>query len=87
MARPSRHLPLATGAAPSFDLVARKAVLLLPKNAASIAVRVQLGCPARRTKRPAYITANERVLYADNHSDGHCSGKSLAPHYIRSRPV
>ena len=62
-ARPSRHLPIANGAAPSFDLVARKAVLpskeecRINSRARSAKLRI-----ARRTNAPAYITANQESV-------------------------
>ena len=62
-ARPSRHLPLANGAAPSFDLIARKAVLpskeecRINSRARSAKLRI-----ARRTNAAAYITVNEESV-------------------------
>jgi len=62
-ARPSRHLPIADGTAPSFDLVARKAVLPskeechINSRARSAKLRI-----ARRTNAPAYMSANQETV-------------------------
>ena len=62
-ARPSRHLPIEIGAAPSFDLVARKAVLPskeechINSRARSAKLRI-----ARRTNAPAYMSANQETV-------------------------
>ena len=61
-ARPSRHLPMADSAAPSFDLIERKAVL--PSNeecrinsrARSAKLRT-----ARRTNAPVYMSASQET--------------------------
>ena len=61
-ARPSRHLPIVNGAAPSFDLVARKAVLpsktecRINSRARSAKLRI-----ARRTNAPVYMSANQET--------------------------
>ena len=61
-ARPSRHRPIADGAAPSFDLVARKAVLpskeeyRINSRARSAKLRI-----ARRTNAPLYMSANREM--------------------------
>jgi len=62
-ARPSRHLPIADGTAPSFDLVARKAVLPskeechINSRARSAKLRI-----ARRTNAPVYMSANQETV-------------------------
>ena len=62
-ARPSRHLPIADGAAPSFDLVTRKAVLpskeecRINSRARSAKLRI-----ARRTNAPVYMSANQETV-------------------------
>ena len=62
-ARPSRHMPIVTGTAPSFDLVERKAVLpdkeecRINSRARSAKLRT-----ARRTNAPVYMSANQETV-------------------------
>ena len=62
-ARPSRHLPIATGALPSFDLVSRKAVLpsreecRINSRARSAKLRI-----ARRTNAPVFMSATQETI-------------------------
>ena len=62
-ARPSRHLPIVDVTAPTFDLVARKAVLpskeecRINSRARSAKLRI-----ARRTNAPLYMSANRETV-------------------------
>ena len=62
-ARPSRHQPLVNGKAPSFDLIARKAVLPSKKecriNSRARSAKLRI---ARRTNAPSYFTANQESV-------------------------
>ena len=62
-ALPSRHLPIADGAAPSFDVFGRKAVVpskeecRINSRARSAKLRI-----ARRTHAPVYMPANQDTI-------------------------
>ena len=51
-ARPSRHLPIAVGAAPALTLLRAKRYCQARKNAESIVVRVQPSCASPAHQRP-----------------------------------